>query len=116
MMQVLLNGGFGNGGTNFDAKLRRSSTDPEDIFIAHISAMDAMAHALLNAAAILEESPVPQMVKERYASFDSGLGKKFEEGQASLEDLYNYSVKNGVPAAASGKQELYETMLNLYAK
>ena len=116
MMQVLLNGGFGNGGTNFDAKLRRSSTDPEDIFIAHISAMDAMAHALLNAAAILEESPVPQMVKERYASFDSGLGKKFEEGQASLEDLYNYSVKNGVPAVASGKQELYETMLNLYAK
>ena len=116
MMQILLNGGFGNGGTNFDAKLRRSSTDPEDIFIAHISAMDAMAHALLNAAAVLEESPICKMVKERYASFDSGLGKKFEEGKASLEDLYDYACKNGEPVVASGKQELYETFLNLYAK
>ena len=116
MMQIILNGGFGNGGTNFDAKLRRSSTDPEDIFIAHISAMDAMAHALLNAAAILEESPLPGMVKERYASFDSGLGKQFEEGKASLEDLYEYAKKNGEPVAASGKQELCETYLNLYAK
>ena len=116
MMQILLNGGFGNGGTNFDAKLRRSSTDPEDIFIAHISAMDAMAHALLNAAAVLEESPLPKMLKERYASFDSGLGKKFEEGKASLEDLYEYAKKNGEPVAASGKQELLETYLNLYAK
>jgi xylose isomerase len=116
MMQVLLNGGFGNGGTNFDAKLRRSSTDLEDLFIAHISAMDAMAHALLNAAAILEESPMPKMVKERYASFDSGLGKQFEEGKLSLEQLYEYGVKNGEPKVASGKQELYETLLNLYAK
>ncbi len=116
MMQVLLNGGFGNGGTNFDAKLRRSSTDLEDLFIAHISAMDAMAHALLNAAAILEESPMPKMVKERYASFDSGMGKKFEEGKATLEELYEYGKKNGEPKVASGKQELYETFLNLYAK
>ena len=116
MMQILLNGGFGNGGTNFDAKLRRSSTDPEDIFIAHISAMDAMAHALLNAAAILEESPLPKMLKERYASFDGGLGKKFEEGKASLEELYEYAKSNGEPVAASGKQELCETYLNLYAK
>ena len=116
MMQVILNGGFGNGGTNFDAKLRRSSTDPEDIFIAHISAMDAMAHALLNAAAVLEESPLPALVKERYASFDSGLGKQFEEGKATLEDLYDHARKNGEPVAASGKQELFETFLNLYAK
>ena len=116
MMQILLNGGFANGGTNFDAKLRRSSTDPEDIFIAHISAMDAMAHALLNAAAVLEESPLLEMVAKRYASFDAGLGKKFEEGKATLEDLYNYAVKNGEPAVTSGKQELYETLLNLYAK
>ena len=116
MMQILRNGGFKDGGTNFDAKLRRSSTDPEDIFIAHISAMDAMAHALLNAAAVLEESPLPAMVRERYASFDSGLGKKFEQGKATLEELYDYAVKNGEPVAASGKQELYETILNLYAK
>ena len=116
MMQIILNGGFGNGGTNFDAKLRRSSTDPEDIFIAHISAMDAMAHALLNAAAVLQESPLCQMVKERYASFDSGLGKQFEEGKASLLDLYDYAKTAGEPVVSSGKQELYETFLNLYAK
>ena len=116
MMQVIRNGGFKDGGTNFDAKLRRSSTDPEDIFIAHISAMDAMAHALLNAAAVIEESPLCEMVAKRYASFDSGLGKKFEEGKATLEELYEYAKKNGNPVAASGKQELYETLLNLYAK
>ena len=116
MMQIIRNGGFKDGGTNFDAKLRRSSTDPEDIFIAHISAMDAMAHALLNAAAVLEESPICGMVKERYASFDSGLGKKFEEGKATLEELYDYAKANGEPVVASGKQELYETLLNLYAK
>ena len=78
--------------------------------------MDAMAHALLNAAAVLEESPLCQMVKERYASFDSGPGKQFEEGKATLEDLYNYAKANGEPVVASGKQELYETLLNLYAK
>ena len=116
LMQVIRNGGLHNGGFNFDAKLRRSSTDPEDIFIAHISGMDTIAHALLNAAAILEESPIPGMVKERYASFDSGLGKKFEDGKASLEDLYDYAKGNGEPVAASGKQELYETYLTLYAK
>ena len=78
--------------------------------------MDAMAHALLNAAAVLEESPICEMVSKRYASFDSGLGKKFEEGKASLEELYEYAKKNGTVVAESGKQELYETLLNLYAK
>ena len=116
MMQIVRNGGFKDGGTNFDAKLRRSSTDPEDIFIAHISAMDAMAHALLNAVAVLEESPILEMVAKRYSSFDGGLGKKFEEGKATLEELYDYAKANGAPVAASGKQELYETLLNLYAK
>ena len=116
MMQIIRNGGFKDGGTNFDAKLRRSSTDPDDIFIAHISAMDAMAHALLNAAAVLEESPMLEMVAKRYASFDNGLGKKFEDGKATLQELYDYAVKNGNPVADSGKQELYETLLNLYAK
>jgi xylose isomerase len=116
MMEIIRGGGFKDGGTNFDAKLRRSSTDPDDIFIAHISAMDAMAHALLNAAAVLEESPLPKMVKDRYASFDSGLGKKFEDGKATLEELYDYAKQKGEVVAASGKQELYETILNLYAK
>ena len=116
MMQVIRNGGLGTGGSNFDAKLRRNSTDPDDIFIAHISGMDAMARALLNAAAILEESEIPAMLKERYASFDSGLGKDFEEGKVSLEQLYEYGKQVGEPKATSGKQEKYETIVALYAK
>ena len=114
MMQIIRNGGFGNGGTNFDAKTRRNSTDLEDIFIAHIAAMDAMARALENAAALLEESPMPKMVAERYASFDEGLGKKFENGELSFEDVYAYGKQVGEPKQTSGKQELYEAILNMY--
>lgn len=115
MLQVIRNGGFGTGGTNFDAKLRRSSINPEDIFIAHISGMDTLAHALLNAAAIATESPIPEMVKARYASFDSGMGKAFEQGKMSLEDLVDYAKKRGEPARTSGSQELYETLFNIYS-
>jgi len=116
MLQIIRNGGLHDGGSNFDAKLRRNSTDPEDIFIAHISGMDALARALLNAAAIVEKSPLDSMVKERYASFDSGEGKAFEEGKLGLEDLVAYAKKNGEPAQTSGKQELYETIVALYAE
>ena len=116
MMQIIRNGGLGNGGSNFDAKLRRNSTDPEDIFIAHISGMDAMARALENAAEILENSELPRMVKERYASFDSGKGKDFEDGKLSLEHLVAYDKEHGEPAQISGKQELYETIVALNCK
>ena len=114
MMQIIRNGGLGNGGTNFDAKTRRNSTDLEDIFIAHIAAMDAMARALENAAALLEESPICAMVKERYSSFDGGLGKKFEDGELTFEDVYAYGKEVGEPKQTSGKQELYEAILNMY--
>ena len=87
MMQIIRNGGFGDGGTNFDAKTRRNSTDLEDIFIAHIAGMDVMARALESAAKLLEESPYKQMLADRYASFDSGKGKEFEEGKLTLEDV-----------------------------
>ncbi len=116
MMQIIRNGGLGNGGSNFDAKLRRNSTDPEDIFIAHISGMDAMARALENAADLLENSPIQKMVKERYATFDAGEGKKFEEGKMSLEELVAYAKKAGEPKQTSGKQELYEAIVNMYCK
>ncbi|MDY0154590.1 MAG: xylose isomerase [Prevotella sp.] len=116
MLEIIRNGGLGNGGTNFDAKLRRNSTDQEDIFIAHISGMDAMARALENAAAILEESELPKMKKERYASFDNGIGKDFENGKLSLEQVYEYGKKVEEPKQTSGKQELYETIVALYAK
>ncbi|MBO7418557.1 MAG: xylose isomerase [Bacteroidaceae bacterium] len=116
LLQVIRNGGLGNGGMNFDAKLRRNSTDPEDIFIAHISGMDAMARALLNAADVLENSPLPKMLQDRYASFDTGEGKRFEDGQMTLEELVAYAKEKGEPTMKSGKQELYETILNLYCK
>ena len=114
MMQIIRNGGFGNGGTNFDAKTRRNSTDLEDIFIAHIAAMDAMARGLESAAALLEESPIQKMVAERYASFDGGLGKKFEDGELTFEDVYEYGKTVGEPKQTSGKQELYEAIVNMY--
>ena len=116
MLQIIRNGGLGNGGTNFDAKMRRNSTDPEDVFIAHISGMDAMARALENAAAIIEDGTLCNMVKERYASFDAGKGKEFEEGKLSLEDVYEYGKKVDEPKLTSGKQELYETIVAWFAK
>ena len=116
MLQIIRNGGLGNGGTNFDAKMRRNSTDPEDVFIAHISGMDAMARALENAAAIIEDGTICNMVKERYASFDAGKGKEFEEGKLSLEDVYEYGKKVDEPKLTSGKQELYETIVAWFAK
>ena len=115
-MQIVRNGGLGTGGTNFDAKTRRNSTDLEDIFIAHISGMDACARALLNAVEIMEKSELPKMLKERYASFDSGLGKDFEDGKLTLEQVYEYGKKVNEPKQTSGKQELYEAIVALYAK
>ena len=114
MMQIIRNGGLGNGGTNFDAKKRRNSTDPEDIFIAHIAGMDAMARALLSAADVLEKSPYRKMLADRYASYDTGKGKEFEEGKLTLEDLVAYAKENGEPRQTSGKQELYEAIVNMY--
>jgi xylose isomerase len=114
MLVILEADGFQGGGINFDAHIRRNSTDPEDLFIAHIAAMDAFARALTIAHNILEKSPYLKMRKERYASFDSGDGKAFEEGKLTLEDLRNLAVKNGEPGRISGKQELYESILNMY--
>ncbi|MBO5613843.1 MAG: xylose isomerase [Prevotella sp.] len=115
-MQIVRNGGIAPGGTNFDAKTRRNSTDLEDIIIAHISGMDACARALLNAVDIMQNSPIPQMVKERYSSFDSGIGKDFEDGKLTFEQVYEYGKKVEEPKQTSGKQELYETIVALYAK
>lgn len=116
LMEIIRGGGFTDGGMNFDAKLRRNSTDPEDIFIAHISGMDALARALLNAADILQNSELPKMKKERYASFDSGIGKEFEDGKLTFEQVYEYGKKIGEPKQTSGKQEKYETIVALYTK
>ena len=115
MLVILKSGGLQGGGTNFDAKTRRNSTDLEDIFIAHIAGMDAFARALEAAAQILEDSPYTQMLKDRYASFDNGKGKDFEVGKLGLEDLRAYAIALGKePAQISGKQELYEAIINMY--
>jgi len=115
-MEIIRGGGLGNGGTNFDAKTRRNSTDLDDIFIAHISGMDAMARALENAANLLEKSPYKKMKAERYASFDKGIGKKFEDGKLTFEEVYEYGKKVNEPKQTSGKQELYEAIVAMYAK
>ncbi len=107
-------GGLGNGGVNFDAKIRRNSTDRDDLFIAHISGMDVFARGLLVAAEVIEKSPLCKMKKDRYASFDGGKGKDFEAGKLKLEDLREIAHKLGEPAVTSGKQELLESILNMY--
>jgi xylose isomerase len=114
MLVIAEAGGFTTGGVNFDAKTRRNSTDLEDIFIAHITGMDAFARAFLVATDILEKSDYKKLRKNRYASFDSGDGAAFEQGKLSLEDLRNLAAKNGEPKQISGKQELYEQILTMY--
>ncbi|HHU00057.1 xylose isomerase [Xiashengella succiniciproducens] len=114
MLVILEAGGFQTGGVNFDAKTRRNSTDLEDIFIAHISGMDVFARALVIADKVLNESEYKKWRTERYASFDSGKGAEFEAGKLSLTDLRDYALANGEPKLISGKQELYEQLINLY--
>jgi xylose isomerase len=114
MMVVLSAGGLGKGGLNFDAKRRRNSTDPADLFIAHIGGMDAFALGLEIAHEIMTKSEIPVLLKKRYASFDSGEGARFEKGELTLGDLRDMAAKNGEPALVSGKQELLENILNNY--
>jgi len=105
-------GGFGKGGVNFDAKVRRNSTDNEDLFIAHITAMDVFARSLLTAEKILNESDYKKIRKQRYISFDSEAGVRFEKGELKLEELRELAIKNGEPKQISGKQELFEQILS----
>jgi xylose isomerase len=114
MLVILQAGGLKSGGMNFDAKTRRSSTDLEDIFIAHISSMDTLARGVLIADRILQESDFLKMRKDRYASYDSGNGAAFEQGNLDLEQLRDLAVQLGEPKQISGKQELYESLINQY--
>lgn len=114
MLIILEAGGFKGGGINFDAKIRRNSTDTADLFYAHIGGMDTFARALVVADNILQQSEYKKLRKERYASFDSGQGKAFEEGKLTLEDLRAYAIENGEPVLKSGKQEYLENLINWY--
>ena len=114
MMVILQAGGFTTGGINFDAKIRRNSTDIEDIFIAHISGMDTFARSLLIADKVLRDSNYLKFRKARYESFDKGAGKDFEDGKLSLENLRDIASAIGEPETRSGKQELLEQLINMY--
>jgi xylose isomerase len=114
MMVILQAGGFSTGGINFDAKVRRNSTDNEDLFIAHISGMDTFARALIIADKILKDSDYLKMRKKRYESFDKGPGRDFEKGKLTLAKLRDIAADLGEPETKSGKQELYEQLINMY--
>ena len=114
MLVFLEQGGLKGGGINFDAKIRRNSTDLEDLFIAHISGMDAFARALTIADDILTNSDYSRLKESRYSSFDGGRGKSFEQGNLTLEDLHRIAKEMGEPNQISGKQEFFEQLINMY--
>ena len=114
MLVFLKAGGLQGGGINFDAKIRRNSTDLADVFHAHIGGADTFARGLLIADKIINSSPYEKLRKDRYKSFDSGKGKAFEAGQLSMEDLYKIAKENGELSLKSGKQELFENIINQY--
>ena len=114
MLIILEAGGLKGGGVNFDAKIRRNSTDPQDLFYAHVGGMDLFARALIVADNILQKSDYKKIRAERYASFDGGSGKDFELGKLSLEDLRTFAINNGEPAIISGKQEYLENIINRF--
>ena len=114
MYTILKAGGFKSGGLNFDAKLRRQSIDPEDLFHAHIGAMDAFARGLKAAGKMVKDKRLEKIVQKRYAGWDTAFGKKIESGKATLDDMDAYTRANGEPEPKSGQQELLENILNEY--
>ncbi len=114
MLIILEAGGFAGGGINFDAKVRRNSTDRADLFHAHIGGADTFARALITADNILQKSDYRKLRAERYASFDTGKGNDFEEGKLTLSDLRDIAAISGEPETISGKQELFENLVNRY--
>ena len=111
MLVFIKSGGLQGGGINFDAKVRRNSSDLEDLFIAHIQGADTFARGLMAAEYILTNTAYSQMLKERYESYDGGDGKAFEKGELSVEQLYKIGISQGTLPPTSGKQELYESIL-----
>ncbi len=116
MLVLLRSGGIGSGGLNFDAKLRRSSTDLEDLFIGHISSMDTLARGLMIAHEIRDDSDLEARLSERYASYDDGAGAQFERGELGLGELAALADELGEPDRRSGKQELFESLINRYIR
>jgi len=114
MLVLLKAGGLQGGGVNFDAKIRRNSTDLEDLFLAHIGGADTFARALITADKIISSSQYEYLRKARYSSFDAGKGKEFEDGKLDLKELYDIANESGELSLTSGKQELFENIINQY--
>jgi len=114
MMILYRQGGIAPGGLNFDSKVRRESTDVEDLFIAHIGAMDTFARGLRNVAAIVNDGTMDRLVQERYKSFNEGIGKSIHEGKTSFEELEKWAFEHGEPKQTSGRQEKFESILNQF--
>jgi xylose isomerase len=113
MLAILKHGGLTTGGVNFDAKVRRESFEPEDLFHAHIGGMDAFARGLKIAAAIRKDGRLADFVKQRYSSWDSGVGKRIESGKENFDTLEAYMLKKGeAEANTSGRQEFLENLIN----
>jgi xylose isomerase len=114
MYVILKGGGFKTGGLNFDAKVRRQSIDPEDLFYAHIGGMDAFARGLKAAAKMLKDGKFEKFIAKRYAGWNSDLGKKIEAGKVGFKELEAFTLRHGEPKIQSGRQELLENILNQY--
>ena len=112
MLVILKSGGLTTGGLNFDAKVRRESFEPVDLFHAHIGGMDAFARGLKIAAAIIEDGRLDAFKKVRYSTFDNGIGAKIESRTTSFEELEAYTLENGEPLIGSGRQEMLENLIN----
>jgi len=114
MIVILNQNGLGKGGLNFDAKVRRSSNDPYDLFHAHIGGMDAFAKGLLVAHEIIKDKAFSKFIEERYSSFDAGIGAKIMKRKVGFRDLERWIIKEGKPETKSGRQEMLENVLNSY--
>jgi xylose isomerase len=115
MLTILKMGGFTTGGVNFDAKVRRESFEPVDLFYAHVGGMDTFAKGLKIAAAIRADGELARMVKDRYASWDTGIGAEIESGKHDFASLEKYMLAKGdVTPNVSGRQELFENVVNRY--
>ena len=114
MYIILKGGGLTTGGLNFDAKVRRQSIDAADLCYGHIGAMDTVARGLKNAVKMIEDGKLEAAVKARYGGWDEGLGKQIENGKAGFQELEAYTLENGEPELKSGRQELFENILNEY--
>ena len=112
MWTLLKYGGFTTGGLNFDAKLRRQSSEPIDIFYAHIGGMDAFARGLKTAAKLMDDGRIPELIQKRYSSWDSDLGRKIEAGEVTLADLEKQALQTNLTQVPSSHQELLENLFN----